>query len=126
MLKEISMAALFLLSCNQNHKIEPKLESTPTVKHETFDTSNFGFNQSNISMAVLAQELTKHMDLLKTLSIAAPVQQSQSYRARDNNCFNFCSHLTHYINNCPHANEYINKGKCKCNAEGFMVLLNGE
>jgi hypothetical protein len=125
-LKEISTAALFLLSCNQNDKIEPEPESTPTVKRETFDASNFGFNQSNISMAALAQELTKHMDLLKTLSVAAPVQQSQSYRARDNNCCNFCSDPTHYINNCPHANEYINKGKCKRNAEGFMVLPNGE
>ena len=71
-LKEISTAALFLLSCNQNDKIEPKPESTPTVKRETFDASNFGFNQSNISMAALVQELTKHMDLLKTLSVAAP------------------------------------------------------
>jgi len=126
MLKEISTAALFLLSCNQNDKIEPEPESTPTVKHETFDASNFGFDQSNISMAALAQELTKHMDLLKTLSIAAPVQQSQSYQARDNNCCNFCLDPMHYINNCPHANEYINKGKCKHNAEGFMVLPNGE
>ena len=125
-LKEISTAALFLLSCNQSDKIEPEPESTPTVKRETFDASNFGFNQSNLSMAALAQELTKHMDLLKTLSVAAPVQQSQSYRARDNNCCNFCSDPTHYINNCPHANDYINKGKCKRNAEGFMVLPNGE
>ena len=125
-LKEISTAALFLLSCNQNDKIEPEPESMPTVKRETFDASNFGFNQSNISMAALAQELTKHMDLLKTLSVAAPIQQSQSYRARDNNCCNFCSDPTHYINNCPHANDYINKGKCKRNAEGFMVLPNGD
>ena len=125
-LKEISTAALFLLSCNQNDKIEPEAEPAPTVKRETFDASNFGFNQSNISMAALAQELTKHMDLLKTLSVTAPVQQSQSYRARDHNCCNFCSDPTHYINNCPHANDYINKGKCKRNAEGFMVLPNGE
>ena len=120
-LTDISKAALFLLSCNQgNEGSEPDI--TPTVKRETFDASNFSVNQSNISMTALAQELVKHMDLLKTLTVAPP---SQSYRLRDNNC-NFCSEPGHYINNCPHAFEYINKGKCKRNAEGFMVLPNGE
>jgi len=125
MLKEISTAALFLLSCNQSDKIEPELESMMTVKRETFDASNFGFNQSNLSMTALAQELMKHMDLLKTLSTAAPVQQIPLQSYRSNNC-NFCSEPMHYINNCPHMNEYISKGKCKRNAEGFMVLPNGE
>jgi len=59
-LAEISTAALFLLSCNQNFSVQTEPE-TPTVKRETFDASNFGFNQSNLSMAALAQELTKHM-----------------------------------------------------------------
>jgi len=124
-LKEISTAALFLLSCNQSDKIEPEPESTTTVKRETFDASNFGFNQSNLSMTALAQELMKHMDLLKTLSTAAPVQQIPLQSYRSNNC-NFCSEPTHYINNCPHANEYISKGKCKRNTKGFMVLPNRE
>ena len=120
-LEEISKAALFLLSCNQgNEGSEPDI--TPTVKRETFDASNFAVNQSNLSMTALAQELVKHMELLKTLT-AAPLPQS--YRLRDNNC-NFCSESGHYINNCPHAFEYVNKGKCKRNAEGFMVLPNGE
>ena len=121
-LQEISKAALLLLSCNQgiNAGLEP--ESIPTVKRETFDASNFSVNQSNLSMTALAQELVKHMELLKTLTAAPP---SQSYRLRDNNC-NFCSEAGHYINNCPHAFEYVNKGKCKRNADGFMVLPNGE
>ena len=88
-----------------------------------FDASNLGaVNQSNLSMTALAQELIKHMELLKTLTAAPPLQ---SYRARDNNC-NFCSESGHYINSGPHTFEYINKGKCKSNAEGFMVLPNGE
>ncbi|KAF8810010.1 hypothetical protein BYT27DRAFT_7019633, partial [Phlegmacium glaucopus] len=46
-------------------------------------------------------------------------------RLRSNNCI-FCSDPAHYLNKCPKAMEYIQKGLCQRNNEGQIVLPNGE
>ena len=75
-----------MLSCNQSDKIEPQPEPTPTIKRETFDASNIaqGFNPANFSMAVFAQELIKHMNILQAIPVAAPTQHPPSNKGNAN------------------------------------------
>ena len=117
-LAEISTAALFILS--SNHTSFPPKDSSPApVKKETFDLSR-GYDNLNIN--AIAEEVAKRIASLEKPQQPAGGQVPP--RPRLNFCI-FCSDPEHYLSSCPHAAEYVQKGLCQRNADGQIVLPNG-
>ena len=116
-LAEISTAALFVLSCDHPELI-PKEEPSPKIKKETFDMST-GYEGLNIN--TLAEEVAKRINVLeKQQGTGGP----NLPRLRSYHCL-FCSETTHYLGSCSKVAEYIQKGLCQKNKDGFIVLPNG-
>ena len=116
-LSEISTTALFVLSC-EHTDYSMKEEPQPPVKKETYDLSP---NYDSLNLASLAEEVAKRINSLEKQQ---PAGGSNPPRIRTNQCL-FCSDTTHYLGGCPKVAEYIQKGLCQKNAEGFIVLPNG-
>ena len=95
-----------------------KEEPQPPVKKETYDLSP---NYDSLNLASLAEEVAKRINSLEKQQ---PAGGSNPPRIRTNQCL-FCSDTTHYLGGCPKVAEYIQKGLCQKNAEGFIVLPNG-
>jgi hypothetical protein len=144
LLEQISSAAQFILSCNHDDVISDTVSNqvpASTIKREQFDVSDIGkyFASNNVNLqTVLAQEVAKYM---KTLQLThqsaspsnAPTQEiynatmQHAYRDRPKSyeCI-FCSDPNHYLNSCGIAFDFVQRGLCKRNTEGQIVLPNGE
>lgn len=136
-LKQISDAALFILSCNsEDTGVDPIVATAePSIKREVFDVSNMGnvYQASNFNINALASEIIKQLNLQQgsvfnvgqSAAISRPASNINTQpRFRSNECA-FCSDLSHYQSSCPKATEYIQKGHCIRNNENFIVLPNG-
>ena len=139
-LKQISDAALFVLSCNSEDiaaDTGPMIPNftVPTIKREVVDASNLGnvYQASTFNMNALVSELIKQLNLqpgsVPNLGITPQngntnIRTTIQARTRNNECA-FCSDTSHYLNSCPKVTEYIQKGLCSRNNENFIVLPNG-
>lgn len=119
-LAEISTAALFILSCDHTDYTTKEEPSVP-VKRETFDLSS---TYNGLNLASLADEVAKRISILEKQPTSTSVANQNPPRARTNQCL-FCSDPSHYLGGCPHAADYIQKGLCQKNTDGFIVLPNG-
>lgn len=116
-LSEISVAALFVLSCNPT-EISPK-EKVKPIKKETFDLSQ-GYENLNIN--AIAEEVAKRIAVLEKQQITGGPNLP---KLRPHHLCVFCSDVNHFLSNCPKAAEYIQKGLCQKNSDGQIVLPNG-
>ena len=116
-LSEISVAALFVLSCNPT-EISPK-EKTFPIKKETFDLSQ-GYESLNIN--AIAEEVAKRIAVLEKQQITGGPNLP---KLRPHHLCVFCSDSTHFLSSCPKAAEYVQKGLCQKNSDGQIVLPNG-
>ena len=114
-LSEISTATLFILSCD--HTFSKEIQE-PAVKKETFDLSK-GYGNLNIN--AIAEEVAIWISTLeKQQATGGP----NLPKLRNHHCV-FCSDASHYLSSCPKMAEYIQKGLCQKNADGQVVLPNG-
>jgi hypothetical protein len=130
-LTEISKVALFVLSCGGEEyrsMPSPVIKEEAAMKRETFDLSKIG-NVGGINLTLLAQEVAKQIAIQNE---NAPRNNAGAYRnatnqprVRSNECL-FCSDPSHFIPNCLQATEYLQKGLCKKNNEGFFIFNNGD
>jgi hypothetical protein len=116
-LVDISTAALFVLSCDHTDYTR-KEEPSAKIKKETFDLSP---TYDGLNLASLAEEVAKRINTLEKQQTSGGPNLP---RLRTHQCL-FCSDSAHYLNGCPKAAEYIQKGLCQKNADGFIVLPNG-
>ena len=116
-LAKISTAALFILSCDHMGFTRKEDPSVP-IKKETFDLTP---TYDGLNINSLAEEVAKRISTLEKQQITGGPSLP---RFRSNQCL-FCSNPSHYLNGCPRCAEYIQKGLCQKNSEGFIVLPNG-
>ena len=82
--------------------------SPPVVRTEDFNT------------------LFKHMTQMIITALNTPHHDnSNSAPHVNNNTCNGCGQLGHYIPDCNMIEQLISEGKCRCNAEGHIVLPGG-
>jgi hypothetical protein len=135
-LGEISKVALFVLSCGGEeyksvHSTSDNMRPSvgPSIKKETFDTTKLNADSmGEVNWTLLAQEMAKHMVLLQGNNPGN--QESGVYRQNQQksrtSCCLFCSDPLHFIPLCQTAKEYVMKGLCKKNSEGFFIFSNGD
>jgi hypothetical protein len=127
-IKEITKVALFVLSCSgdefQNPGSAEGNSNQVRVKKE-FDITKLEFQKpyGELDLSLLAHEVVKQMNL-QLGDKGNPELNTYRPTVRDTNCV-FCSETTHFQRDCPKAAEYVNKGLCKRNSEGFITLNNG-
>lgn len=119
-LAEISTAALFILSCNHTEVSRKDNSPAMVVKRETYDMSQ---KYENLNINAIAEEVAKRIATLeKQQNTGGP--NLPRLTVRNSHCL-FCSDPKHYLPNCPVVAEYVQKGLCQKNQEGFVVLPNG-
>lgn len=90
------------------------------VKRETFDLSS---TYNGLNLESLADEVEKRISVLEKQQVSNNSASPSLPRTRTNQCL-FCSDPSHYLGTCPHVAEYIKKGLCQKNTNGFIVLPN--
>lgn len=118
-LAEISTVVLFILSCNHT-KFSRSESVTALVKKKIFDISQ---KYKNLNINTIAEEVVKRIAMLeKHQNTGGP--NLPRLMNRNSHCL-FCLDPNHYLPNCPVVAEYVQKGLCQKNQEGFVVLPNG-
>lgn len=129
-IKEITTVALFVLSCGgeefPNPGSEAQTSSQHSIKRETFDTTKLSFQKpfGEFDLATFAHEMVKQMNL-QLGSKGNPELNTYKPFAKSFNCV-FCSATSHFHKDCPKAAEYVSKGLCRRNSDGFITLSNGD
>jgi hypothetical protein len=130
-LAEISTAALFVLSCDHTMDPEERIQE-PTIKKEHFDMTKLdsSFLNGNINVSTLVSEIVKQLGYSPA---AQRTQASTNNQRNRSGCCNFCSDPEHFLkgrtgklDGCKIAVEYLQRGLCKANDNGYIVLPNGD
>ena len=93
----------------------------------TFATPIDQLHQSNQSTEVKTEDFTAILKRITDTFVKALTAATQrpDRLTQSNATCNFCDELGHFNCECLVAVEYINAGRCRCNQEGRIVLLNG-
>ena len=128
-LDDIHSAAKFVLAGSTTRATAPAQVTSSGHSHAAPATGSSPYVKSEDLSAILdrfAATIATALAVPKSAPAprtnAAPHQDSS---ASTLTCI-FCSLLDHFINECLTCQQYINDGKCKKNAEGKIVLANGQ
>ncbi|KAF8800130.1 hypothetical protein BYT27DRAFT_7072743, partial [Phlegmacium glaucopus] len=117
-IKEVASAAIYILASDPSLMQHSEAPSASNVKKETYDLSQ-GFQIGGMSMPTLISEIVKQLNFQNS-------EGHKSVRLRSSNFCIFCSDPDHFVNACPKAKEYLQKGLCRKDNEGKIVAPNGD